>query len=99
MSKPVERNFATEGLSVCDPVWDRLRTEAEEMAASEPMLASFLFVTILNHRSFESALPIIWRRRSAAQKCAPCNCASCLMKCCARTQNGRGGPRRYRCLF
>jgi len=56
MSKPVERNFVAESLSICDPVWDRLRQEAEEMAAGEPMLASFLFVTILNHRSFESAL-------------------------------------------
>src|SRR5690606_41755892 len=53
MSKPVERN---QPLSICDPVWERLRKEAEEMAAGEPMLASFLYVTLLNHRNFESAL-------------------------------------------
>ncbi|MBA4211262.1 MAG: serine O-acetyltransferase, partial [Parvibaculum sp.] len=53
MSKPVERN---QPLSVCDPVWERLRKEAEEMAAGEPVLASFLYVTILNHRDFDSAL-------------------------------------------
>lgn len=53
MSKPVERN---QSLSICDPVWERLRKEAEEMAAGEPMLASFLYVTLLNHRNFESAL-------------------------------------------
>ena len=53
MSKPVERN---QPLAVCDPVWERLREEAEEMAAGEPVLASFLYVTILNHRDFDSAL-------------------------------------------
>lgn len=53
MSKPVERN---QGLSVCDPVWERVRTEAEEMAAGEPILASFLYSTILNHRTFNDAL-------------------------------------------
>jgi serine O-acetyltransferase len=56
MSKPVERNFSADSLALCDPVWDRLRKEAEEMAAGEPMLASFLYVTLLNHRTFESAL-------------------------------------------
>ena len=53
MSKPVERN---QPLSVCDPVWERVRKEAEEMAAGEPILASFLYSTILNHRTFNDAL-------------------------------------------
>ncbi|MBO6634217.1 serine O-acetyltransferase [Parvibaculum sp.] len=53
MSKPVEKN---QPLSVCDPVWERVRGEAEDMAAGEPILASFLYSTILNHRTFNDAL-------------------------------------------
>ncbi|MGB5948454.1 MAG: serine O-acetyltransferase [Parvibaculum sp.] len=55
MSQPVERN-AADALAVYDPVWDRMRTEAQEMAQSEPALASFLHVTVLNHRHFNSSL-------------------------------------------
>ncbi|HCX69316.1 serine O-acetyltransferase [Parvibaculum sp.] len=53
MSKSAERN---QPLAVCDPVWERVRTEAEEMAAGEPILASFLYSTILNHRNFNEAV-------------------------------------------
>jgi serine O-acetyltransferase len=56
MSKPVERNRAADGLSVCDPVWDRLRAETEEMALSEPALASYLHVTVLHHKQFNASL-------------------------------------------
>ncbi len=55
MSKPVERNYA-DALAVCDPVWERMRNEAQEMAQSEPALASFLYVTVLNHRQFNASL-------------------------------------------
>ena len=53
MSKPVEKN---QPLSVCDPVWERVREEAEDMASGEPILASFLYSTILSHRTFNDAL-------------------------------------------
>jgi serine O-acetyltransferase len=39
-----------------DPVWDRIRTETEIHAQEEPVLASFLHSTILNHDSLECAL-------------------------------------------
>eukprot|EP00871_Galdieria_phlegrea_P002981 jgi/Galph1/3684/GphlegSOOS_G2327.1 len=39
-----------------DWVWQILREEAQEHAYTEPLLASFLFSTILNHRSLEAAL-------------------------------------------
>lgn len=55
MSKSAERSYA-EALAVCDPVWERMRVEAQEMAAGEPALASFLYVTVLNHRQFNSSL-------------------------------------------
>lgn len=39
-----------------DPVWDRIRSETEKHAQEEPVLASFLHSTILNHDSLECAL-------------------------------------------
>lgn len=39
-----------------DQTWSRMRVEAAAAAASEPVLASFLHATILNHSSFEVAL-------------------------------------------
>jgi serine O-acetyltransferase len=39
-----------------DVVWDRIRTETEQKAAEEPLLASFLHSTILNHTKLERAL-------------------------------------------
>jgi len=45
-----------DGLAQVDPVWSRIRREAEEWATSEPLLASYLHAAILNHRTFESSL-------------------------------------------
>lgn len=45
-----------DALHVVDPVWARVRAEAEEMARREPELASFVYATILNHDSLESAV-------------------------------------------
>ena len=39
-----------------DPVWSKIREAATAMAADEPMLASFLHATVLNHQKFEQAL-------------------------------------------
>ncbi len=39
-----------------DPVWDRIRRETEVEVANEPVLASFLYSTILNHTNLEAAL-------------------------------------------
>ena len=39
-----------------DPMWQRIRTEAAEHASEEPILASFLYATILNHDRLELAL-------------------------------------------
>ena len=39
-----------------DPVWDRIREETARHASSEPILASFLHATILNHSRLELAL-------------------------------------------
>ena len=39
-----------------DPVWDRLRIEAEEVIAADPVLAAFVMATILNHDTLEEAV-------------------------------------------
>jgi serine O-acetyltransferase len=45
-----------EKFAVCDPVWSRLREEAITLARTEPVLASFVHATILNHERMEDAL-------------------------------------------
>lgn len=42
-----------------DPIWETIRDEAEEDARHEPMLASFLYAVVLNHRGLEDALSFI----------------------------------------
>lgn len=39
-----------------DPVWESIRLQARQQADGEPVLASFLYTTILNHDSLEAAL-------------------------------------------
>jgi serine O-acetyltransferase len=39
-----------------DPIWEAVREESREAADKEPMLASFLYAVVLNHRSLEDAL-------------------------------------------
>ncbi len=43
-------------LATFDPVWAQTREQAQEIAAKEPMLASYLHATILNHERLECAL-------------------------------------------
>ncbi|MEO0443432.1 MAG: hypothetical protein AAFZ92_06790 [Pseudomonadota bacterium] len=39
-----------------DPIWETIRKTTVEQAEQEPILASFLHATILNHTSLEDAL-------------------------------------------
>ncbi|WP_029061659.1 serine O-acetyltransferase [Labrenzia sp. DG1229] len=39
-----------------DPVWQKLRDEAQQMVAAEPALSSFVYETVLNHDSLEEAV-------------------------------------------
>ena len=43
-------------LAELDPVWARIKTEAEEAVAQEPLLGGVVHSSILHHKSFESAL-------------------------------------------
>src|SRR5215467_5376968 len=46
----------TRGLDKVDPVWARIRNEAEEVARREPELATFIYENILHHDSLETAI-------------------------------------------
>ena len=43
-------------IETVDPVWHRMRQEAERAAANEPMLGGLIHAGILQHESFEDAL-------------------------------------------
>lgn len=48
-----------------DAVWSGLRKEADAMAVSEPMLASYLHATVLNHRFLEYSLSYLLAEKLA----------------------------------
>jgi serine O-acetyltransferase len=43
-------------LSTVDPVWTRIRKEAEEIVAREPELATFIYSSVLHHDRLEAAV-------------------------------------------
>jgi serine O-acetyltransferase len=43
-------------LSTVDPVWTRIRDEAEEVARREPELATFIYSSVLHHDRLEAAV-------------------------------------------
>ncbi len=43
-------------LQPIDPIWDSVREEAREAVERDPLLAAFLYSTILNHESLEDAV-------------------------------------------
>jgi len=47
---------ARSALDHVDPVWARIRREAEEVVQREPELATFIYSTILHHDSLEAAV-------------------------------------------
>lgn len=43
-------------LSTVDPIWTRIRDEAEEIVRREPELATFIYATVLHHQKLEQAV-------------------------------------------
>src|SRR3981189_3015464 len=43
-------------LATLDPIWDRVRGEAEDIVRREPELASFIYSTVLHHERREDAV-------------------------------------------
>ena len=50
------RAKAKSALHQVDPVWERIRHEAQEIVRSEPELATFIYSTILHHDRLEAAV-------------------------------------------
>ncbi len=50
------RSSASPDIKTCDPVWIRLREEAEELCSKEPVLAGFVYSTVLNQDSLEQVI-------------------------------------------
>ena len=49
-----------------DPLWLAIRAEVKKFAVREPMLASFLHATILNHNKLEDALSYLLAQKLAS---------------------------------
>src|SRR2546423_10331376 len=43
-------------LAALDPIWDRVRGEAEDIVHREPELATFIYSTVLHHSRLEDAV-------------------------------------------
>ncbi len=43
-------------LAALDPIWDRIRSEAEDIVRREPELASFIYSSVLHHDRLEAAV-------------------------------------------
>src|SRR4051794_41242546 len=43
-------------LATLDPIWDRIRGEAEDIVHREPELATFIYSTVLHHSRLEDAV-------------------------------------------
>lgn len=57
MSQPLARPEAPQSVAgTVDPVWNRLRQEAEAVSRQEPSLANFFLTMILNHATLEAAV-------------------------------------------
>lgn len=58
-----DTNFLTENITVTDPIWDAVKTEAKIEADKEPILSSFLYASVLSHDCLEKALGFVLANR------------------------------------
>jgi serine O-acetyltransferase len=63
--------IAQEKVATCDPVWSRMREEAEGLIRGEPALASFIHATILNHDRLEHALSYHLAKKIGGEDLSP----------------------------
>ena len=47
---------SVEQISSIDPIWDMVKAEARVAADSDPVMATFLYSTVINHKSLEDAV-------------------------------------------
>jgi serine O-acetyltransferase len=62
---------AVEKVASCDPIWSALRGQAEQLAESEPELASFAHATILKHDLLEEALSYLLAKKIGGEDLSP----------------------------
>ena len=60
-----------ERFALCDPIWSALRTQAEQLTATEPSLASLAHATILKHEQFEDALSYHLAKKVGGEDLSP----------------------------
>lgn len=53
---PLEGSAVRAVAAAVDPVWQRVRAEAEAIVADDPVMAPLIFSTVLNHGSLEDAI-------------------------------------------
>jgi serine O-acetyltransferase len=59
------------GLKAVDPVWNRIRTEAEALASAEPFMASLAHSVVLHHESLEYALSYRLAQKLSSPEMSP----------------------------
>jgi serine O-acetyltransferase len=62
---------AIEKVASCDPIWSALRVQAEQLAESEPELASIAHATILKHDLLEEALSYLLAKKIGGEDLSP----------------------------
>jgi len=45
-----------EQIASIDPIWDQVRQEARMAADNDPLMATFFYSTVINHKSIEDAV-------------------------------------------
>lgn len=60
-----------ENLAQCDPIWSALREQAEELARTEPALASFAHAVVINHARLEDALSYNLAKKIGCEDMSP----------------------------
>jgi len=67
-----DRNIrAAENVASCDPIWTALRSQAEQLAESEPELSSFVHATILKHDRLEEAISYLLAKKIGGDDLSP----------------------------
>lgn len=54
-----------------DPVWDKIRETAKKDADAEPLLSSYMYMSILSHETLEQAISFVLANRLADSTLLP----------------------------
>ena len=85
---------AKPALDKVDPVWARIRREAEDIVRREPELATFIYSTVLHHDTLEAAWSIGWPAASTMPPSRRIDPAGLRGRDRGRSRDRRSVPRR-----